>query len=948
MTAPFASLGRPLCAAAVAAALMLPARFLGQESLDLSGKWGFRLDRECEGVGARWFAESLAGAVELPGSLPGQGIGDPISVGTKWTGAIVDRSYFTAPEYEPYRRPENVKVPFWLQPGTYYVGAAWFQRDVVIPNSWSGRRVVATLERPHWKTMMWLDGQACGSNDSLSVAHVYDLGTRVAPGRHVLTIRVDNTLKPDVGENSHSVSDHTQGNWNGIVGRIELTSTQPVWIEDLQVYPHARERSAAVRGRVATEGDRALPAKVRLAGGTVGGAMRAPIDAPVAPDGSFTAEYTLGPDAPLWDEFSPALHRISASLENGESRDAVFGLRDMSTEGHSLEINGHKLFLRGTLECAAHPRTGHPPVDVASWRNLLGVVRAHGLNNVRFHSWCPPDEAFVAADELGIYLQVEMASWPNGSTTLGDGKPVDAWMDAETDRILRAYGNHPSFAFICACNEPGGDHADKWLAAWIARHRARDPRHLYTSGAGWPELPENDYNVRPQPRIQHWDEGLDSRINRLPPETSSDYAAIIQTFRAPVVSHEIGQWCVYPNFDEMPKYTGYLKPRNFEIFRASLAAHHMLQQAHDFLMASGRLQALCYKEEIESALRTRDMGGFQLLGLSDFPGQGTALVGVLDAFWEKKGYISAEEFRRFCNSTVPLARLARRVFTTDERFAADVEVAHFGPAPLEGAVAKWRLQGDDGAIAAEGRMPPRDIPIGAGNVLGRIDFSLHDVVAPSRYRLVVAIEGTPYENDWDVWVYPPAARVPAGPPHGVTLSRGLDPKTRALLESGGSVVLMLPPESVRPDPVRGKIALGFSSIFWNTAWTHGQPPHTLGILCDPRQAAFASFPTDAYSNWQWWYPIRHASAMILDDLPPQLHPIVQVVDDWFTNRKLALAFEARVGSGRLLVTSIDLDGPGLDPVRLQLRSSFLAYAASPSFKPAVSLSAEQVSSLAAY
>ena len=458
-------------------------------------------------------------------------------------------------------------------------------------------------------------------------------------------------------------------------------------------------------------------------------------------------------------------------------------------------------------------------------------------------------------------------------------------------------------------------------------------------------MPENDYNVRPQPRIQHWGEGLDSRINRLPPETRSDYGEIIQSFRAPVVSHEIGQWCAYPNFAEMPKYTGYLKPRNFEIFRASLEAHHMLGQAHDFLMASGRLQVLCYKEDIESALRTPDMGGFQLLGLSDFPGQGTALVGVLDAFWEEKGYISPAEFRRFCNSTVPLARLDRRVYTADERLVADVEVAHFGPASIPRAGVSWKLVGDDGSTAADGQFAPCDISIGSGTAVGRIDIALRALPAPARYKLVVEIRGTPFANDWDVWVYPPASQVPGDIPPGVLVARSFDADTQARLEAGASVVLMLSPERVRPDPAKGKIALGFSSIFWNTAWTKGQAPHTLGILCDPRQPALASFPTDAFSNWQWWYPVTHASAMILDGLPAGLRPLVQVIDDWTTNRKLALVFEARVGRGRLLVTSIDLEGPGLDPVRHQLRSSLLRYAGSEEFRPVTEIRPDQVLSL---
>ena len=917
------------------------------ETTSLAGTWRFQLDRDNTGETGHWFAQPLAATINLPGTLPGQGVGDPVTVATKWTGGIFDKSYFTAPEYEAYRQPGNIKVPFWLQPTTHYVGAAWFQRDLEIPAAWAGRRIVVTLERPHWKTTVWLDARAIGSSSALSVAHEYDLGGEVAPGRHVLTIRVDNTLDPDIGENSHSVSDHTQGNWNGIVGRIELRATAPVWIEDLQVESRIADRTAVVRGRVAAAGGGTLPARVRLAGGVQGGANHTPIDAAVAADGSFSAEYPLGANAPLWDEFTPALHHVTATLDQGESRATIFGLREIGRTGRQLTINGRKIFLRGTLDCAAFPRTGHPPTDVATWRQVLGAVQAHGLNHVRFHSWCPPEAAFTAADELGVYLQVEVASWPNWSTKLGEGQPVDAWLDAETDRILRAYGNHPSFVMLCAGNEPGGDQHAAWLAGWVTRQKSRDPRRLYTAGAGWPELPENDYHLRAQPRIQHWKEGLDSRINKLPPETRSDYREFIVARSAPVISHEIGQWCVYPNFAEMPKYTGYLKPRNFEIFRASLDAHHLLGQAHDFLIASGKLQAMCYKEDIESALRTPEMGGFQLLGLNDFPGQGTALVGVLDAFWEGKGYISAAEFRRFCNRTVPLARLERRVFTTGDTLTADLEVAHFGAAPLARAATTWQLVGDDHHVVAKGRFEPRDIPVGGGTALGQVKLALKELPAPARYRLVVSLEGTPFANDWDVWVYPPAARVATDAPAGVTITRELDAAAQTRLDAGGTVWLMIPPDRVKPDPKKGKIALGFSSIFWNTAWTNGQAPHTLGVLCDPKHPAFAAFPTDGYSNWQWWYPVTQAGAMMLDDLPAALQPLVQVIDDWVTNRKLALVFEARVGKGKLLVTSIDLAGPDLDPVRRQLRASLLQYAASPAFNPAVPLPAGQVRGLIA-
>jgi hypothetical protein len=411
----------------------------------------------------------------------------------------------------------------------------------------------------------------------------------------------------------------------------------------------------------------------------------------------------------------------------------------------------------------------------------------------------------------------------------------------------------------------------------------------------------------------------------------------------PVVSHEIGQWCAYPNLAERSKYTGYLKAKNFDIFADSLAANGMADQAVAFLEASGKLQTLLYKEDIESALRTHGMGGFQLLDLHDFPGQGTALVGVLDPFWDSKGYVTADAFRRFAGQTVPLARLDRRVFTTAETLEADVEVAHFGPAPLPRVKAAWRLVRDDGKAVARGALPARDVPVDNGVALGHVSVKLASLAAPRKYRLVVGIEGTPFENDWDVWVYPP--RVDSSVPKGVTVVRALDEAAEERLREGGRVVLLVPPERVRGDAL-GKVALGFSSVFWNTAWTSRQAPHTLGVLLDPAHPAFAAFPTEGHSNWQWWYLVSRAGAMILDGLPKELRPTVQAIDDWFTNRRLGLVFEARVGRGRLLATSIDLDGDlEGNPVARQMRHSLLRYAASDRFAPTVEVGPDAVRAL---
>lgn len=929
---------------------VLPAMCLGaSNTIGLEGEWAFRLDRDDKGVQEQWWQKPLADRIRLPGALQAQGYGDDVTVDTKWTGQIVDRSWFTAPEYAKYRQPGNIKIPFWLQPDKHYVGAAWYQRDMEVPAAWQGKRLVLTLERPHFESRVWLDGQALGSNNSLSTPHIYDLGTKVAPGKHRLTIRVDNRLVVDVGINSHSVSDHTQSNWNGIAGRLQLEATEAVSIVDLQVYPRVASRSVTVKGRILNGTGQPGKGKVVLAALLMkpDGSVRASgiQEAPArwdAKEGRFQTEISLGQDAALWDEFQPSLYRLNATLDNGSTKSVTFGLREIGTQGTQFVLNGRKIFIRGTLECCIFPRTGYPPTDVAEWKRIIGVAKAHGLNNFRFHSWCPPEAAFVAADELGFYFQVECASWANTSTELGKGLPIDKWLYEEADRILGAYGNHPSFVLMPYGNEPAGDDK-RYLGAWVEHYKKKDSRRLYTSGSGWPQIPENQFHVTPDPRVQAWGGGLNSRINGRAPETVTDYREYIQARSVPVISHEIGQWCVYPNFDEMAKYTGYLKPKNFEIFRETLAANHMADQARQFLLASGKLQTLCYKEDIESALRTPGMGGFQLLDLHDFPGQGTALVGVLDPFWEGKGYVTADEFHRFAGSTVPLARMKKRVFTTNESLQADLEVAHFGPEPLTRRVPRWKLVADGGKAVASGTLAPRDIPVDNGVQLGSVQIPLKGIAAPARYKFAVGFCGTQIENDWDVWVYP--EKVETQSPKGVMVVEDLSPPAVEALKRGENVVLMIQPSRVKGDRL-GKVALGFSSIFWNTAWTNRQPPHTLGILCDPKHPALAEFPTEYHSNWQWSYLVSQAQPMILDRLPPKLRPLVQVVDDWVTNRRLGLVFEAKVKGGKLLVSSIDLKR-NLDqnPVARQMLHSLLDYAGSEKFNPAIEVSVAQIRDL---
>lgn len=920
---------------------MTPSPALSTWALSLAGSWRLRLDANDAGLAEQWFATTFTEqqTAKLPGSLATQRIGNDVTVDTPWTGTIFDRSFYESPDYAPYRRADHVRVPFFLQPEKVYVGPAWYQREIEVPADWSGQRLVLTLERPHGQTTVWCDDRELGSQDSLATPHVYELGSALAPGRHRLTLRIDNRLLHAVGENAHSVSDQTQGNWNGCVGRMEIRATAPTWIDDVQVTTHVERRAITVRGTV--RGDSLSHQTVTLTVGDIASATT-----PSDDTGAFTATLELGPDAALWDEFTPVLHTLVLTLPHGERHELRFGLREISTRGTQFILNGQPIFFRGTLDCCIFPLTGHPPMDVAAWRKLLGTVQAHGLNHVRFHSWCPPEAAFVAGDELGVYFQIEAGVWPNSVAVLafnspagiGDGASVDAWTIAESERIVSAYGNHPCFVLMAAGNEPGGPHHRAYLARWLTHLRAHDPRRLYTGTAGWPELPENEFHVIPAPRGHQWGDGLKSRLNALPPATTANYRELISARHVPVISHEIGQWCAYPTLDDAPKYTGHLRPTAYEIFADSLAAHHLADRVSDFVHASGRLQALCYKEEIESALRTPGMGGFQLLNLQDFPGQGTAPIGVINALAESKGYIAPAEFRRFCGAVVPLARLEKRIFTTEETFVAEIEVAWFGSVSPAIVVATWSLVGSAGDVFLRGQLPPRSVTAGGTNSLGRIAIPLHHLPAPSRYRLVVELEGSRVANDWELWVYP--ATLPALPANDILITDSFSAAREAL--AAGSKVLFLPSTA----KVTGDVALGFTPIFWNTACTQRQAPHTLGIWCDPAHPALAEFPTESHTNWQWWYLVSRAAAIVLDPLPPTLRPIVQVIDDWFTNRRLGLVFEARVGAGKLLVCSIDLTGElAENPVARQLRASLLRHLTSEAFNPSDAVTVEALAAL---
>lgn len=913
---------------------------LTREKISLAGEWKFSIDSLDQGIEQQWYMDELPETVILPGSMAENGKGHEVKVTTDWTGDIVDRSYFTDDRYEKYRLPGNIKIPFWLKPVKYYKGVAWYQKKIGLPEKWEGKRIILFLERCHWESKLFINGYEAGSENSLAVPHEYDITPFVKSGDNTITVRIDNRVVIPIGVNSHSISDHTQSNWNGITGEISLRTSSDVFIDEIKITPDIEKKVARAIISIKNPDniDFKGSLKVRASLFNSDAKQTLPYKNVTIVTNSDKHQVVLNykiKKPRLWSEFDPSLYRLEAVLtQKGkgvvDSYSEDFGMREFRARGTRFEINGHPVFLRGTLECCIFPLTGYPPSDVTSWEKVYGTMKEYGLNHVRFHSWCPPEAAFAAADKLGMYLHIECSSWANQGTTIGDGGAVDRFIYNESDKILRTYGNHPSFCMLAYGNEPAGRNQNKFLGELISYWKSVDNRRVYTSGAGWPIIPENDFNVHSEPRIQHWGEGLNSIINAEPPQTWFDFREFVSKYNVPTVGHEIGQWCVYPDFSEIPKYTGVLKPTNFEIFRETLNQNLMGDQAENFLMASGKLQVLCYKADIEAALRTPGFAGFQLLQLHDFPGQGTALVGVLNPFFESKGYVTPEEFRMFCNTTVPLARMKKMIFTNDETFEARIEFAHFGKEPLRNAEIVCQVK-DEGKVYRSEVMEMNEIPIGNEIIAGIFSMDLSEFSDSRKLTFEVSVRGTTFRNRWEFFVYPAQKAADAG---SVLVTDKLDRNAEEALKKGGSVLLLT---YGRVSVNKGaNVATGFSSIFWNTAWTNNQAPHTLGILCDPGHPVFKDFPAEFHSNWQWWDPVTHSQAMNLESFPAEVETLIQPIDTWFENRRLALAFETKTLGGKLLVCSIDLKNLTEESVvRRQLLSSILDYMNSGMFNPLV-------------
>lgn len=832
-----------------------------------------------------------------------------------------------------------------------YKGKATYSRTIEIPKQWKKAAVELFLERtkPTW---VYVDGNLVDSCNFISTPQRYIL-PKLKTGKHQLDIVVDNSrgVPEQVYGSSHAYTEDTQTNWNGIIGEISLKQVE-------------------------------LKAGQKLKSGMVQSESR---------------QYT-GKVLPCF--------------------------RDFRIEGAHFYADGHPVFLRGKHDAAVWPLTGHVDMTVEGWMKYLGICSAYGINHVRFHSWCPPEAAFVAADSLGIYLQPELPFW--GSFDDKDEKLM-TFLHQEGENILREYGHHPSFRMMALGNELWGS-IDK-MKEFVDDFREIAPDKYYTFGSnyylGYQGVKEGmdyfttcriggegwgKYNTHTRGSFSFADAYDGGIINHFRPNTTMNFDEACDKWafpqpwqrqdveqtsykRAagiPIISHETGQFQTYPDFREIKKYTGVLYPYNFEIFRRRLAAAGMLSQADDFHKASGLWSVKLYKADIEMDLRTKNMAGFQLLDIQDYPGQGSAFVGILDAFMESKGITTANEWHQWCSSVVPLLVTDRFCYDENEMMNAKVQIANYGGESLKGKKLVWKLDyaldenfGDDAAPNAGANIDRfnQPSPLAQGEIpittdeeglidIGEIHHKMKvmadgfndgngtclDVRIPSR-KVILTLDidygrydARRHRNTYDLWIYTTEKSLDIYK-KGVVITSDLTDEVAKKLEKGAKV-LWMPTTSknfvasadtlsqasnATPYTVGGL----FQTDYWNyrmfkTICENNKKtvsPGTLGILTNPKHPIFCDFPTEMHTNWQWFPVIKESHPLVLDNFAKGVKPIVQVIDNIERNHKLGLVMEWKVGAGKLLVCMSDLEKASEYPEGRAFYESVLSYMRSPEFAP---------------
>jgi hypothetical protein len=902
------------------------------ETIDLSGRWELQLDSQDQDTVSNFVAKPFTDFIQLPGTISQTRKGTPLGMEPVLPTPASEN--LNPKRGLSFGRDKSVleSSPLaHLYQRFSYVGPAWYRRTFDIPKTWTNKDVQLVLERVIWESRVWVNGQFVGARNSLTTPHGYEIGVALNPGRNELLVRIDNRRQMEIG-NPHAYTDESQSIWNGIIGRIALEARDKVRIDNLELRPDLERRGVEVTAQTHNGTGREFTAELSLQTKPENfrGARPAPaksvVSLPVG-DSKQKIFYPMGTNFELWSEFNPRLYRLEASLSGDDihsGASSTFGMREFKAERQSFMINGRPVFLRGTVNCCEFPRTGYPDMTGEQWEKIFSTVKACGLNHVRFHTWCPPEAGFEMADRYGVYLEVELPNW---CFKIGQDTNVTEFFRTEGERMIREYGNHPSWVMFTMGNELKGDYS---VLDGLENHfRKLDPQLLYdsttypSSTRGKIPEPADDYYISQDTAAgRARGQGI---FENTQPNTDANFAEAISPIHIPFISHEVGQYCVYPNLAEIPKYEGVLRAVNFEAIRNDLPSKRRLDEAGTYTRDSGNLAALLYKEEIERALRTPNQAGFELLELNDFPGQGTSTVGLFDTFWDSKRLISSEEFRSFCAPVVPLLLMPKRVYQNTEAFDAGVEVANFGPAPIENKMLAWEVTDGNEEIAAGSFKVPL-MALGRGHELGRIRQAFSVVGKAAKLKVTLQIPGTGIKNDWFIWVYPASAS--SASTNNIAI---FETETESFYQAlgDGKRVLLLPSR----ESVASPLAAQFTPVFWNPVMFPNQPG-SMGAMIDARLPVFAEFPTDPWTNWQWWDLLHDSYAINLNTIQEQVSTPLRFVDRFDRNAQPTAIFEARVGAGRLLVCTLDINSDPEERIAArQLRRSILDYMSSNRFRP---------------
>lgn len=892
-----------------------------QDKIDISGKWKVQLDQERKGLDT---TKNLS--INLPGTLTEAGYG------TKTTGS-------------------DFGV---LTPTHKYIGVAWYQREIEIPKNWKNKNIEIFLERVLWESRVFIDGKELSIQDGLGTAHFHKIG-KLTSGKHTLAIRVDNDMVHNIGDKGHAYGAYTQSIWNGIVGKIELQAYDPTHIKSIRTFSEIEKDQLIVE--LGIEAKTAEKAKIdieiyELANNKIVKTINVK-ERLEQGDNKKNITINLNGTLKKWTEFSPNVYVLKAVLKTKKythKKETEFGFLKIGHNGTKVTINNQPVFLRGNLDCVHFPLTGYPSMNVEDWVNIFKTYKDYGLNHVRYHSWCPPEAAFKAANRVGIYMQAEASIWidwwmsedmkvrgrPEMDTKgypkgLGKDPVRDKFVIEEMNRVVDVYGNHPSFTMFCIGNELGNSDFDV-MKNWIADLKKKDSRRLYATSTARKIMEVDDYMATHYiPNV-----GRTRGINGA--RTDWDFEEVYAKMDIPIIAHEIGQWPVYPTWKEIDKYKGVLKARNFEEFKAVAKKNGIVDQDEDFKNASGALNQLMYKYETESFLRTKSCAGVQLLSMQDYQGQGEALIGWLDAQWESKGITTPEKFREHFDVTVPLLRFKKFVWTNNETFEAKAQLSHHDNLPIQSGEIIVKISSIDGKVYFEDSWDIKNVAIGSLVDIGNIVLPLHTITKAEQLKVSLKLKGTSYKNEWSIWVYPKS--LPEVKTENIVVTNEMNSTTLKALNEGKKVLLLAHNLGNEANSVK----VNFYPLYWSLTFFPGQGKTSIGMLLKDKHPAFNNFPTSYHSDWQWEPFGKSTKGFILNDMPANYKPIAQVVDDFHRNNKEGAIFEFKVGKGKLLISGFDLTKED-SPVSKQLNYSLLKYMGTGNFNPTQEVSEQYLKSL---